>query len=113
MEDPTIRYQDLRRCPSGNESTCHAAGARHRSQIVARRGTVWLSPPGLQEGSVDFAQDLPEFLHIYLPLSHFSSGNFEIPTPMNPSVGALSYETRFRRSAAGRDRMCSRLGAKD
>jgi len=64
------------------------------SQIVAGRGTVWLSPPGLQEGVVDFAQDLPEFLHIYLPLSRFSSSNFDNETDES-AVGALSYETAF------------------
>jgi AraC family transcriptional regulator len=64
------------------------------SRIVAGQGTVWLSPPGLREGSVDFAQDMPEFLHIYLPLSHFSSGIFDTDTD-GSAIGALSYETAF------------------
>ena len=92
MEDPTIRYQDLRRCPYGNESTVTRQAPGIESQIVARRGAVWLSPPGLQDGSVDFAQELPEFLHLYLPLSHFSSGNFDTDTDVS-AVGALRYET--------------------
>jgi AraC family transcriptional regulator len=33
---------------------------------------VWLSPAGWQEGSVEFADDLPEVIHIYLPPSQFS-----------------------------------------
>jgi AraC family transcriptional regulator len=33
---------------------------------------VWLSPAGWQEGSVEFADDLPEVVHIYLPPSQFS-----------------------------------------
>jgi AraC family transcriptional regulator len=62
------------------------------SQIIAREGTLWLSPAGMQDGSVDFAEELPEFMHMYLPLSHFSSGNFDTDTDVT-AVGALRYET--------------------
>jgi len=37
---------------------------------------------------------MPEFLHIYLPLSHFSSGNFDTDTDES-AIGALNYETAF------------------
>ena len=46
-------------CGNGSLVTRRAAGIKDRR--VASRGTIWLSPPGLQEGSVDIAEDLPEF----------------------------------------------------
>jgi len=62
------------------------------SHIVAEPGTVWLSPPGLQEGSLDFTHSIPELLHIHLPLSHFSSSGFDNDTG-NSAIDALRYET--------------------
>jgi AraC family transcriptional regulator len=55
---------------------------------------VWLSPPGLQEGSLDIAEDMSGVLHIYLPLSHFSPGNLAINIDES-AIGALSYESAF------------------
>ena len=83
---------DIRICIAvrSNEAIVTRQAPGIESQIIARQGTVWLSPPGLQDGSVDFAQELPEFLHMYLPLSHFSSGNFDTDVS---AVGALRYET--------------------
>jgi hypothetical protein len=71
---------DIRICVDvhGNESLVTRRAPGVESRIIARRGTVWLSPPGLQEGSVDIAEDLTKILHIYLPVSHFSASNFEI-----------------------------------
>ena len=72
---------DIRICVDthGNESLVTRRAPGVESRIIARRGTVWLSPPGLQEGSVDIAEDLTRrFWHIYLPVSHFSPSNFEI-----------------------------------
>jgi AraC family transcriptional regulator len=48
----------------------------------------------LQEGSIDFAEDMTGVLHIYLPLSHFSPGNFDINTDRS-AIDALSYKTAF------------------
>jgi AraC family transcriptional regulator len=87
---------DIRICVDthGNESLVTRRAPGVESRIIARRGTVWLSPPGLQEGSVDIAEDLTRILHIYLPVSHFSSGNFDID--VDPAaVSALSYERAF------------------
>jgi AraC family transcriptional regulator len=87
---------DIRICVDihGNESLVTRRAPGVESRIIARRGTVWLSPPGLQEGSVDIAEDLTRILHIYLPVSHFSPSNFEIN--VDPSaVSALSYERAF------------------
>jgi len=84
---------DIRICVDthGNESQVTRRAPGIESRIVARRGTVWLSPPGVQEGSVDISEDLTRILHIYLPVSHFSASNFEIN--VDPAaVSALSYE---------------------
>ncbi|MGY4625341.1 helix-turn-helix domain-containing protein [Bradyrhizobium sp. USDA 4486] len=87
---------DIRICVAirSNQTTLTRRAPGIESQIVAERGTVWLSPPGLQEGAVDFTEDLPEFMHIYLPLSHFSSSNFDNPTD-DSAIHALNYETSF------------------
>jgi AraC family transcriptional regulator len=55
---------------------------------------VSLSPPGLQEGSVDIAEDMSGVLRIYLALSHFSSGNCEINVDTSV-IGSVSYESAF------------------
>jgi AraC family transcriptional regulator len=87
---------DVRICVDvgGNESLVTRRAPGIESRIVARRGTVWLSPPGLQEGTIDIAEDMTGVLHIYLPLSHFSSGNFEVNIDES-AIGALSYERAF------------------
>jgi AraC family transcriptional regulator len=87
---------DVRICVDvrGNESLVTRRAPGFESRIIARRGTVWLSPPGLQEGSVEFAEDMTGVLHIYLPLSHLSSANFDI-TIDESAIGALSYERAF------------------
>ena len=87
---------DIRICVDtyGNESLLTRRAPGVESRIIARRGTVWLSPPGLREGSVDIADDLTKILHIYLPVSHFSPSNFEVN--VDPAaVSALSYERAF------------------
>src|SRR5262249_18422038 len=60
-------------CGNGSLVTRRAAGIEDRR--VASRGTIWLSPPGRQEGSLDIAEDLPGILHIYLSPSRFSPSN--------------------------------------
>ena len=51
---------DIRICVDvrGNESLVTRRAPGIESRIIARRGTVWLSPPGLQEGSLDIAEDM-------------------------------------------------------
>jgi AraC family transcriptional regulator len=84
---------DIRICIAvrSNEAIVTRQAPGLESKIIARQGAVWLSPPGLQAGSVDFAEELPEFMHMYLPLSHFSPGNFGSDTDAS-AVGALRYE---------------------
>jgi AraC family transcriptional regulator len=76
----------------GNKSFIARRAPGIESRIVVRRGTVWLSPPGLQEGSLDIAEDMSGVLHIYLPLRHFSPGNLAFNIDES-AVGALSYES--------------------
>jgi AraC family transcriptional regulator len=79
---------------SGNKSSIARRAPGIESRIVVRRGTVWFSPPGLQEGSVDIADDMSGVLHIYLPLTHFSPANFD--TNIGESVvGRFCYEDGF------------------
>jgi len=79
-------------CGNGSLVTRRAAGIEDRK--VASRGTIWLSPPGLQEGSLDIAEDLRGILHIYLSPSQFSPTN--LGTNIDDSgIGALSYESAF------------------
>jgi AraC family transcriptional regulator len=87
---------DLRICIDvrGNKSFIARRAPGIESRIVVRRGTAWLSPPGLQEGSVDIAEDMTGVLHIYLPLSHFSPSNFDINIDKS-AIDALSYEAAF------------------
>jgi AraC family transcriptional regulator len=77
-------------CGNGSLVTRRAAGIEDRR--VASRGTIWLSPAGLQRGSVDIAEDLPGILHVYLSLSQFSARNLGID---QSGIGALIYEKAF------------------
>ena len=77
-------------CGNGSLVTRRAAGIEDRR--VASRGSIWLSPPGFQDGLVDIAHDLPRVLHIYLSSSRFSRRNLAIDESEN---GALRYERAF------------------
>jgi len=78
----------------GNETlvTRRAAGIEDRR--VASRGTIWLSPPGWQEGSLELAEDQAGILHIYLPLSKFSASSFGYDVN-ETKISALRYERAF------------------
>jgi AraC family transcriptional regulator len=79
-------------CGNGSFVTRRAAGIEDRR--AASRGTIWLSPPGWQEGSVEIADDLPGILHIYLSLSQFSTSNLGTNIA-ELGIGVLSYESAF------------------
>src|SRR5271168_4759207 len=51
---------DIRICLDihGNDSLVTRRAPGIVSRIVAKQGTVWLSPPGLQEGSIEIAEDM-------------------------------------------------------
>lgn len=76
---------------SSGESTIVRRSPGIESRIVSRPGAVWFTPPGLQDGSLEFAQEAPEFLQLYLPLSYFSSDDSDNDTGQS-IIGALNYE---------------------
>jgi AraC family transcriptional regulator len=79
-------------CGNGSLVTRRAAGIEDRR--ISSRGTIWLSPPGFQEGSVDITEELPGILHIYLSPSQFSPS--ALGTNLDEAaIGALSYESAF------------------
>ena len=89
---------DIRICIDihGNDSLVTRRAPGVESRIVSRRGTSWLSPPSLQDGSVEIAEDMTGVLQIHLPLSHYSAGTFEIS--IGQAVASLSYEKAYEDS---------------
>lgn len=79
---------------NGNESLVTRRSAGIEDRRVASQGTIWLSPPGWQEGSLEIAGDLAGILHIYLPLSRFSPSNLGANID-EPGISVLSYERAF------------------
>jgi AraC family transcriptional regulator len=79
----------------GNGSVITSQRAGIRDRTVAERGTIWLSPAGLQEGFIDISDPVPEILHIYLPPSQFSSDSLDIDCDESAIV-ALRHESGFR-----------------
>ena len=77
---------------NGSLVTRRAAGIENRA--FANRGTIWLSPPGWREGSVEIDGDLPGVLHIYLPQSRFSPSSFGADSDRS-EIGVPSYESTF------------------
>jgi AraC family transcriptional regulator len=62
----------------GNGSIISRKGRDAGGRTAAKRGTIWLSPAGSQEGSIDISDPVPGILHIYLPSHHFSPNNLDI-----------------------------------
>jgi AraC family transcriptional regulator len=79
-------------CGNGSLVTRRAAGIEDRR--IASRGTIWLSPPGLQDGSVDIAEEQSGILHIYLSVTQFSPSSLG-NTLDQAAISALSYESAF------------------
>jgi AraC family transcriptional regulator len=44
-------------------------------RTVAERGTIWLSPPDVEECLIDLSEPVPAILHLYLPPNLFSPEN--------------------------------------
>jgi len=90
---------DIRICIdiSGNDSLVTRRAPGLESRIVARRGTTWLSPPGLKDGSVEIAEDMTGVLQVYLPLGHFPPGTSSFSSG-EAAVSALSYEKAYEDS---------------
>ena len=62
----------------GNGSVVTRRGGGVFERTVAERGTIWLSPPGLQEDLIHTSDVVPGILHIYLPSSHFSPNSLGV-----------------------------------
>jgi AraC family transcriptional regulator len=79
----------------GNGSVVTRQGGGVFERTVAERGTIWLSPAGLQEDFVDLSDPVPEILHIYLPSSHFSPNSLGVDLDESV-VASLRYESGFQ-----------------
>jgi AraC family transcriptional regulator len=78
---------------SGSVITRRGAGINDRT--IAERGTIWLSPAGLQEDFIDISDPVPGMLHIYLSPNRFSREVLGVE--LDPSViASLRYENSFR-----------------
>ena len=82
----------------GNGSVITRQGGGIVDRTVAERGTIWLSPAGLQEDFIDISDRVPGILHIYLPSSHFSpdSLGFDCLDLDKSVIASLRYESGFQ-----------------
>ena len=79
----------------GNKSVVTRRGGGIFERTVAEQGTIWLSPAGLQEDFINISDPVPEFLHIYLPSSHFSPGSLGVDLDKSV-IASLRYEGGFK-----------------
>ncbi|WP_083741988.1 helix-turn-helix domain-containing protein [Bradyrhizobium mercantei] len=79
---------------SGNGSLVTRRATGISDQAVTGRNTIWLTPAGWHEGSVDIGGDLPEIAHIYLPPSQFSRAKLGIEVDAS-ALGTLRYDRAF------------------
>lgn len=79
----------------GSRSVVTRQGGGLVDRTVTERGTIWLSPAGLQQGFVDISDPVPGILHIYLPPNHFSpdSLGFDLDKSV---IASLRYEGAFQ-----------------
>lgn len=81
----------------GSRSVITRRGGAVSDSTVARRGTIWLSPAGAQQGVIDISDPLPEILHLYLSPHRFSRTVLGID--LDPSlVASLGYQESFQDS---------------
>jgi len=78
---------------SGSVITRRGHGISDRT--VAKRGTIWLSPPGVREGFLDISDPLPGILHIYLSPSRFSPAALGVDLDQSV-VASLGYQKSFQ-----------------
>ena len=79
----------------GNGSVITRQGGGIVDRTVAERGTIWLSPAGLQEDFIDISDRVPGILHIYLPSSHFSPNSLGVGLDKSV-IASLRYESSFQ-----------------
>jgi AraC family transcriptional regulator len=64
-------------------------------RTVSKRGTIWLSPAGLQEGCIDVSGPVPGILHMYLSPNRFSPAVLGIDLDQSV-VASLGYQKSFQ-----------------
>jgi AraC family transcriptional regulator len=64
-------------------------------RTVSKRGTIWLTPAGLQEGCIDVSDSVPGILHMYLSPNRFSPAVLGIDLDQSV-VASLSYHKSFQ-----------------
>jgi AraC family transcriptional regulator len=78
---------------SGSVITREGGGIIDRT--ITERGTIWLSPAGLQEGLLEISDPVPGILHIYLPPTRFSPDSLGIDLDKSV-IASLRYERAFQ-----------------
>jgi AraC family transcriptional regulator len=78
----------------GSGSVVTRRGGGFTDRTVAERGTIWVSPAGLQEECIDISDPLSGVLHIYLPPKHFSPDSLGVDLGKS-ALASLRYETSF------------------
>jgi AraC family transcriptional regulator len=79
----------------GSGSVVTRRGGGFIDRTVAERGTIWLTPGGLQEDLIDISSHVPEILHIYLPPSRFSPDSLGVEFDRS-AIPSLRYESSFQ-----------------
>ena len=78
----------------GNDATVTRELNNITDRTIAERGTIWLSPPAVEQGLIDLSNPVPAVLHIYLPPNRFSPENLGERLPLS-EIASLRYETSF------------------
>ena len=81
-------------CPSNAVVTARLGGGAV-DRTIAQRGTVWLTPRGLQGGRLEFYAPVPQVLNIYLPSQHFSADGLGVDY-RHAAHASLRYERAFQ-----------------
>jgi AraC family transcriptional regulator len=92
----TNRHLDVEMCVDahGSRAAITRRGGGIVDRAMARRGTIWLTPPGLDGDVVDISSPLPEILHVFLAPDCFSPTALGIAIdPM--LIRSLRYERAF------------------
>jgi AraC family transcriptional regulator len=79
----------------GNGSVITRCGGGVFDRTKAERGTIWLSPPGLQGDFVDISDPVPGILHIYLSSSHFSPSSLGVDLDTT-AIASLRYQSSLQ-----------------
>jgi AraC family transcriptional regulator len=81
----------------GSGSVITRRGGGFIDRTVAERGTIWLSPAGLNEDFIDISDPVPGILHLYLPPNRFSADSLGIDLDQSV-VPSLHYKSSFQDS---------------